>query len=83
MLVPPRLVLVLLAPFSTYTYNTFINNGDMKMFQVCLMEGRRVIKKELFKSMDAAWAFFDANSDKYECEFRDLKYYDNWRYTAN
>lgn len=53
------------------------------MFQVCLMEGRRVIKKELFKSMDAAWAFFDANSDKYECEFRDLKYYDNWRYTAN
>lgn len=53
------------------------------MFQVALMNGKRVIKKELFKSYEAAMAYFDANSDKYECEFRDLKYYDNWRYTAS
>ena len=53
------------------------------MFQVALMNGKRVIKKELFKSYEAAMAYFDANRDKDECEFRDLKYYDNWRYTAS
>jgi hypothetical protein len=41
------------------------------------------MRKELFRSYDAAMAFFDANRAKFTCEFRDLKFYSNWRYTAS
>lgn len=53
------------------------------MFQVALMNGKRVIKKELFNSYDAAMAFFDANRDKYKCEFKDLAYYKSWTYKSS
>ena len=53
------------------------------MYQVALMNGKRVIKKELFRNYEAAMAFFDANRDKYTCEFRDLKAYAAWSYKAS
>jgi len=53
------------------------------MYQVALMNGKRVIKKELFRNYEAAMAFFDANRDKYTCEFRDLKFYSSWSYKAS
>lgn len=53
------------------------------MYQVALMDGKRVVQKEVFRSYEAAMAFFDSMREKYTCEFRDLKYYQNWRYTSN
>lgn len=53
------------------------------MFQVCLLDDNRVVRKEVFRSYDAALAFFDANRKAFTCEFRDLKFYSNWRYTAS
>jgi len=53
------------------------------MFEVSLLNGKRVIRKEIFKSYEAAMAFFDANRDKYTCEFRDLKAYEAWSYKAS
>ncbi len=53
------------------------------MFQVCLMDDNVVVRKELFRSYDAALAFFDANRSRFTCEFRELKLYSNWRYTAS
>jgi hypothetical protein len=56
---------------------------EKAMYQVALMNGKRVIKKELFRNYEAAMAFFDANRDKYTCEFRDLKAYEAWSYKAS
>ena len=49
------------------------------MYQVKLLDGNRVVRTESFRNYEAAMAFFDSNSNKYTCEFRDMKYYNSWR----
>lgn len=51
-------------------------------YEVILMNGRRVVRKELFANFDAAMAFFESNRDKYKCEFRDIHAYDRWKLRA-
>lgn len=53
------------------------------MYEVSLLNGKRIVKKETFKSYEAAMAFFDANRDKYTCDFRDLGYYKQWSYKSH
>ena len=53
------------------------------MYQVNLLDGNRVVRQELFRNYECAMAFFDISKEKWTCEFKDLKFYTNWRYTAN
>lgn len=52
------------------------------MFQVSLMDDKRVVCKEYFRDYYCALAFFDANRVKFtSSELRDLR--SNWRYKAS
>jgi len=51
-------------------------------YEVTILDGRRIIRRETFNSYEAAMAFFDVQRDKYTCEFRDLRAYDRWSLQA-
>lgn len=51
------------------------------MFQVSLMDDKRVVCKEYFRDYYCAMAFFDSNCKRYTVELRDLR--SNWRYKAS
>lgn len=51
-------------------------------YEVSLLKGNRIVRKELFANYESAMAFFDSSRDRFTCEFRDLHAYDRWRYRA-
>lgn len=47
-------------------------------YEVTLIDSCGFSRRELFASYEAAMAYFDANRERFECEFRDLRAYDQW-----
>jgi hypothetical protein len=45
------------------------------MFEVTVKNGRKIMSRATFDNEDAAWAFFDSNSSRYTCEFKDLRFF--------
>lgn len=44
------------------------------MYEVIVKDGRKIIARKTFKNEDDAWYFVEQNENRFEVEFKDLKY---------